>query len=196
VGPGARGRGQEEELGARLGMIPVLAPARTLRGHLYGNALLSRLPIQDYVTYDLSQHGCEPRFCQRVDIVLHGNRIHIYNVHLGTTIGERNLQAAKLITCLSDPRVHGPKILLGDFNEWKKGAATKVLTESLRSLDLLPFLRWRRTYPGIFPIFHLDHIYYDGQVEILKLEVPRTWLALIASDHMPLVADLRIRLKE
>jgi endonuclease/exonuclease/phosphatase family metal-dependent hydrolase len=50
----------------------------------------------------------------------------------------------------------------------------------------------RRTYPGMFPVLHLDHIYYEGLVEVRSLKMPRTRLALMASDHLPLVADLRI----
>jgi endonuclease/exonuclease/phosphatase family metal-dependent hydrolase len=50
----------------------------------------------------------------------------------------------------------------------------------------------RRTYPGVFPFLHLDHIYYAGKVEILHIELPRTRLAKVASDHLPLVADVRI----
>jgi endonuclease/exonuclease/phosphatase family metal-dependent hydrolase len=30
-------------------------------------------------------------------------------------------------------------------------------------------------------------------VEVVKLDLPRTRLALMASDHLPLVADLKIR---
>lgn len=59
-------------------------------------------------------------------------------------------------------------------------------------MDLYPFLRRRRTYPGFFPILHLDHIYYEGHVEVLNVELPRTRKALVASDHLPLVADLRV----
>jgi endonuclease/exonuclease/phosphatase family metal-dependent hydrolase len=51
--------------------------------------------------------------------------------------------------------------------------------------------RWR-TYPGFFPILHLDHIYYEGRVEVVKVTLPRDRLTLMASDHLPLVADLRI----
>jgi len=61
IGAGPGGRGQEEDIGARLNMVSVLASARILRGHLYGNALLSRFPIDQHITYDLSQHGYEPR---------------------------------------------------------------------------------------------------------------------------------------
>ena len=41
-------------------------------------------------------------------------------------------------------------------------------------------------------MLHLDHIYYDGDVEVVRVELPRTRLSLMASDHLPLVAELRI----
>jgi endonuclease/exonuclease/phosphatase family metal-dependent hydrolase len=42
-------------------------------------------------------------------------------------------------------------------------------------------------------VLHLDHIYYEGQVEVVKVELPRTRLSLMASDHLPLVAELRVQ---
>ena len=52
----------------------------------------------------------------------------------------------------------------------------------------------RRTYPGFFPLVHLDHIYYEGaRVEVDRVWLPKDRLALMASDHLPLVADLLIR---
>ena len=193
IGHGPKGRGQEEEIGHRLNMTSLLAPARLFRGHLYGNAFLARLPVEHHVTYDLSEGDCEPRYCQRVDLALGNQSVHIYNVHLGTSRAERSLQAERLIQILEDAKVRGPKIVLGDFNEWRKGPATKLLCGKLESLDLGPFLKWRRTFPGIFPVFHLDHIYYAGAVEFVKVEVPRRWLSFVASDHVPLVAEVRIR---
>lgn len=192
IGAGPGGRGQEEDIGTRLNMVSVLASARILRGHLYGNALLSRFPIDRHITYDLSQQGHEPRLCQRVDLLIGKHPIHIYNVHLGTSRAERSRQAEKLIHILGDPKVHGPKIVLGDFNEWHRGPASKLLSEKLDSLDLAPFLQWRRTYPGVFPVFHLDHIYYRGSVEIHRVQVPRRWSCLMASDHIPMVAEVHI----
>jgi endonuclease/exonuclease/phosphatase family metal-dependent hydrolase len=45
----------------------------------------------------------------------------------------------------------------------------------------------------VFPVVHLDHIYYEGTVEVVKLELPRTGASLMASDHLPLVAELRVK---
>jgi endonuclease/exonuclease/phosphatase family metal-dependent hydrolase len=192
IGAGPGGVSHIEEIGAALGMGWVIAPARRLRGHQFGNALLSRLPVTHHAEYDLSWKTCEERCMQRVDIDVYGHTLHVYNVHLGTAILERRYQARRLAMIVSDRHVPGAKLVLGDFNEWMKGLTTALLSSRLKSVDLRGFLKRRRTYPGLFPILHLDHIYYAGRLEILGVEMPRTRLALVASDHLPLVADIRI----
>lgn len=194
IGSNASSPGHAEELGAALGMGWVMAPVRRLRGHLFGNVVLSRLRIRAHAQYDLSWKGRESRCCQRVDLAVGDHTVHLYNVHLGTSLRERRHQAVRLAEVVHDQRVAGPKVVLGDFNEWTRGLATTMLTEELQSVDLFAHLKRRRTYPGVFPLLHLDHIYYEGaRVEVRKVELPRTRRALIASDHLPLVADLRIR---
>ena len=193
VGAGPSSQGHAEEIGALIGMGWVMAPTRHLRGCLFGNVVLSRHPITHHAQYDLSWKTQEPRCCQRVDIAFGSDTLHLYNVHLGTAFLERRHQAGRLTAILHDRRVGTPKIVLGDFNEWMKGLATSVLTERMQSIDLRKHLRRRRTYPGVFPVLHLDHIYYDGEVEVAKVELPRTRLALMASDHLPLVAELNVK---
>jgi endonuclease/exonuclease/phosphatase family metal-dependent hydrolase len=192
IGSGPRGGSHAEAIGAALGMGWVMAPARLLRGHHFGNAVLSRFPITQHLGHDLSWKTCEPRRLQRVDVTVNGAALHIYNVHLGTAILERRHQAQRLTSIVSDRHVVGPKLVVGDFNEWMKGLATTLLSARLRSVDLKDFLPRRRTYPGLFPLLHLDHIYYAGRVEVVAVELPRTRLALVASDHLPLVADVRV----
>jgi endonuclease/exonuclease/phosphatase family metal-dependent hydrolase len=194
VGPGLTGPGHAEQIGAALGMGWVMAPTREFRQHQYGNVVLSRYPIRDHTQLDLSWKTCEPRNSQRVCLELRpGKSLYLYNVHLGTALLERRYQAPRLAAWVQDRRVHGPKIVLGDFNEWGRGFVSDLLAERLESVDLFPHLRRRRTYPGIFPVLHLDHIYFAGDVEIRKIELPRSRRALIASDHLPLVADIRVR---
>ncbi|HUL73098.1 MAG TPA: endonuclease/exonuclease/phosphatase family protein [Vicinamibacterales bacterium] len=193
IGPGLAGPGHAERLGAALGMGWVMAPTRELRRHQFGNAVLSRHPIRDHAQHDLSWKTCEPRSSQRVTVDLGAGRmLTIFNVHLGTALLERRYQAARLAAWVGARR-GGPKIVLGDFNEWSRSLATGVLAEQLSSVDLYPHLRRRRTYPGFFPVLHLDHIYFAGDIEVRRIELPRTRLAMVASDHLPLVADVRIR---
>ncbi|MBA3232163.1 MAG: endonuclease/exonuclease/phosphatase family protein [Acidobacteria bacterium] len=193
IGAGPAGAGQAEELGAALGMGWVMAPVRHLRNHLFGNVVLSRFPIVHHSQYELTWRTCEARGCQRADLDVGGPLpLHIYNVHLGTAVLERRYQAPRLASFVHDRRVQGPKIILGDFNEWLRGLATSTLSSLFESIDIYAHLKRRRTYPGIFPVLHLDHIYYEGRVEVRGMELVRTRTALMASDHLPLVADLRI----
>lgn len=195
IGAGPTGAGQAEEIGAGLGMGWVMGSVRRLRNQLFGNVVLSRYPVTHHSQYDLSWRTCEPRACQRVDLEIDSGRtLHVYNVHLGTAVLERRYQAPRLASYVHDRRVAGTKIILGDFNEWMRGLATKTLSSLFDSIDIQAHLKRRRTYPGIFPVLHLDHIYYEGQVEVRSLTMPRSRLALLASDHLPLVADLRIGL--
>lgn len=193
IGAGPAGAGQAEEIGAALGMGWVMATVRHLRNHLFGNVILSRFPILHHSQYDLSWRTCEARACQRADLDLGGGRsLHVYNVHLGTAVLERRYQAPRLASFVHDRRIDGPKIILGDFNEWMRGLATKTLSALFESVDIHSHLQRRRTYPGIFPVLHLDHIYYEGAIEVRRVELPRTRKALMASDHLPLVANLRL----
>jgi len=66
------------------------------------------------------------------------------------------------------------------------------LSEKLQAIDLSVHLRRKRTYPAILPFLHLDHIYYEGEVDIAGVEVPRTRKSLMASDHLPFLAELKV----
>jgi endonuclease/exonuclease/phosphatase family metal-dependent hydrolase len=192
IGAGPDDSGHAAEIGAALGMGWVMASVRHLRLHQFGNVILSHFPIRHHYEYNLSWRTCEARGCQRADIVIDDRILHLFNVHLGTAFRERKDQAERLASIVHDARTQPPKILLGDFNEWSRGFATHVLTEKLQAIDLSVHLRRRRTYPGILPLLHLDHIYYEGEVEIVGVEVPRTRKSLMASDHLPFLAELRV----
>ena len=192
IGAGPAGSGHAELLGAALGMGWVMASVRHLRGHQFGNVVLSHYPIRQHVQYDLSWRTCEPRCCQRADILVDDRTLHLFNVHLGTAYRERKDQAERLAKIVHDGRIAPPKILLGDFNEWSGGLATAALTSKLEAIDLSIHLRRKRTYPGILPFLHLDHIYYEGQVEIAGIEIPRTRKSMMASDHLPFLAELKV----
>lgn len=194
VGPGPDSAGHAAEISAALGMAAVLAPTREYRKHQFGNAVLTRFPVREHLQLDLSWRSCEPRNAQRVDLDVGDGRVfHVFNVHLGTALFERRHQAPRVAAWVHDHRTPGPKIVLGDFNEWGRGLVADVLASRLKSVDLVSTLKWRRTYPGFFPVLHLDHIYYDGDIDVKSVQLPRTRLSLVASDHLPLVADLRVR---
>jgi len=183
---------QAEGISADLQLPFVLGANRKHRGYAYGNAVLSRFPIGLTRNYDLSVRGRERRGCLRTDLLLHGGALlHVFNVHLGTALIERRHQGRRLVTeeLLNDVDIQAPRIVLGDFNEWTRGLATRLLRSHLQSADLRAHLRRRRTYPGMLPFLHLDHIYYDCALHLERLMLHRSRLALLASDHLPLIGD-------
>jgi endonuclease/exonuclease/phosphatase family metal-dependent hydrolase len=119
--------------------------------------------------------------------------VHVFNVHLGTAFLERRHQARRLSErstgLLHNAELTGPKIVLGDFNEWTQGLATQMLGSHLKSVDIRKHLGRSKTYPAYMPVLHLDHIYYDGPLELKSLKLHRTRKAVMASDHLPLVAE-------
>jgi endonuclease/exonuclease/phosphatase family metal-dependent hydrolase len=50
----------------------------------------------------------------------------------------------------------------------------------------------RRTYPSLLPLVRIDHIFVSAEVVIEGVIVPWTPLTRRASDHLPLVASVRI----
>ena len=191
IGAGPNDSGHAEEIGAALGMGWVMASVRHLRGHQFGNVVLSHYPIRQHVQYDLSWRTCEPRCCQRADILIEDKTLHLFNVHLGTAYRERKDQAERLAAIVHDGRIAPPKILLGDFNEWSGGLATAALTKKLEAIDLSTHLgaSARTRDPSIpAPRSHL----LRGQVEIAGVEIPRTRKSMMASDHLPFLAELKV----
>ena len=173
-----------------------LGENRKHKGGAYGNVVLSRLPVGHCRNYDITWRGREPRGCLRVDVKLgdDGARLHVFNAHLGTAFIERRHQGRKLVGdgILRDSDLAGPRVVLGDFNEWTRGLASRLLGEELCSADVRQHLRTRRTYPGAFPVMHLDHVYHDHSLALERLSLHRSLTALVASDHLPLVADFRL----
>lgn len=164
---------------------------RKRRGAGYGNATFSRFPITFREKYDISWRRRERRGCLRTDIRLPvGGTLHVYNVHLGTSMFERPHQVGRL---LSDEVLHhrslrGPRLVMGDFNDWTRSVAASLMGSNFRSVDMR-LLGRRRTYPGLFPVLHLDHFYFDTALRLTACRLHRSKLALVASDHLPLVAE-------
>ena len=165
-----------------------------LWGGRYGNLLLTRFKVRCSETFDISfRRRRSRRGVLRVDLEIpSAGLLHVFNVHLGTAFFERRYQARRLISeeILLSEELSAPRVVLGDFNEWTRGLVTHTLSEELESADVHYHLNRRRTYPGLLPLMHLDHIYHDPEIRLKALRLHRSPMSMIASDHLPLVADL------
>jgi endonuclease/exonuclease/phosphatase family metal-dependent hydrolase len=165
---------------------------RTLHGGPYGNMTLSRFPVQVCQNYDLTWRHRERRGCLRTDVALGDEAVlHVFNVHLGTSFIERRHQARRLLSdeVLNRVERRGPRIVVGDFNEWTRGLTSRLMKDAFEAVEPSAFLRYARTYPGVLPVLHLDHFYYDSQLFLKNFRLHRSRTALVASDHLPLVAE-------
>lgn len=182
---------QAQFLADQLGWHFVQAETRRLRGGVYGNVLLSRFPIHQHRMHDITHLGREERSVLRGDICVDGRELHLFNLHLGTNFFERRHQARALMegAVLRAHDLTGERIVVGDLNEWTRGLVTRTLTSELRRIDLeVPMFRCR-TYPALLPMLHLDYVYYEHSLRAKDAFFHTSRLALVASDHLPLVAD-------
>jgi endonuclease/exonuclease/phosphatase family metal-dependent hydrolase len=173
-----------------MGMNVIFGPTRHLAKGLYGNVCLSRFPLIAHKSYNLTCKPFVPRGCLRTDVDYGAGPLHIFNVHLGLRYRER-IKQAQMLSDILDPReLGGPRLLLGDFNEWFNGRASRLLRAEFGH----PFGRRKRmrTHPSPFPVFSLDRIYHDPALRLDAVKVHTSRRARIASDHLPTYADFRL----
>jgi endonuclease/exonuclease/phosphatase family metal-dependent hydrolase len=185
---------QASYLADHLGHSYAIGETRKHRGGVYGNVTLSRWGFELIRHVDLSVRGREQRGALRTDLRLGPHLLHIFNVHLGTAHRERRTQAVRLIDedLLRALDITGPRVILGDFNEWTHGLVTRTLSAEFHLTDLRNHIPRTQGYPSILPLLNLDHIYFDHQLKIKNAFFHRNRLSLIASDHLPLIADVVI----
>ncbi len=185
--PGAQpGFFQLDYLAASSGLHPVAGPTMPLSGgDWYGNALLVRPDLLDIDYLDLSMPGREPRGALIAGLRLPaGPRLDVVALHLGLQRRERYFQVARLLDYLPrEPR--NPLLLMGDFNEWWRHGSLKSLQQRFGR----PRTPW--TFPAWWPVFALDHIWVWPLEHLAGVfRVHGSPLARVASDHLPLLAEL------
>jgi endonuclease/exonuclease/phosphatase family metal-dependent hydrolase len=189
-------RHQARYLAEELGYHAELGQTRRYRGGASGNVVLSRFPFEHAQNYNISTRIHERRGCLRTDIHLPQDELlHVFNVHLGPLFFERRRQARNIfdrqIVCHEG--LTGRKIVLGDFNEWTKGLASRLFGSHFQCAGTRRTLSGDFSYPGPLPFLNLDQIYFDRSLKLEQLAVHRSRLALAASDHLPLVAEFSMR---
>lgn len=171
----------------------------TLRKGRYGNATLSRWPIQRERNIDLTVGFLKRRGCQHTRVALRTpagrtRALEVFNLHLGLSARERERQVGLLVRSREFASLPWgvPCLVGGDTNDWRS---------LLRPLfvDMLGFRsasggnsdgeRPVATFPSFFPQGALDRIYYRGPLRLAAARRCRLSLARVASDHLPLIAD-------
>ena len=175
---------QAEALAQRLGMACI--EGRLLREGIgwYGNALLSRLPIERVGRLVYDEVGKEPRGLVDVDLRAADGRVwRIVNTHLDVRRRARKPQFHALMTYLRG--LGEPMVLIGDLNEWCPWSRRLRALRRELALPLAP-----PSFPSTFPVLRLDWLGLKGCRPAGRLHRHATPHSRTASDHLPVFADL------
>lgn len=180
--PRSRWMDQARWLGEQLGMEVLFGRTLFLLVGSFGNALLSRYPIQSWQYHPLPSTG-EPRGVLRAQIATPMGSCTFLCTHFGLDAEERLVQAG--VTLEIARRGNVPAVLMGDLNARPESRTIKLLTQpgmGLASLCAPEVL----TFPADHPNCHIDYILATPEVRLAECHAPVTGV----SDHLPLVADL------
>jgi endonuclease/exonuclease/phosphatase family metal-dependent hydrolase len=150
----------------------------------YGNAVLTRHGVCSVRHIDLSYRRREPRAAIDVALDCGGNSLRVIATHLGLRPAERRAQIKKLLLAFEqDPAM--PTVLAGDLNEWFLWGRPSRWLHAYFKPTPAP-----NTFPSGRPVFALDRIWIRPRTLLGRLHVHATELSRVASDHLPLVAEL------
>ena len=175
------------QIAGRLGYHLAFVVTRLHRRGELGNAVLSRWPLAGALAIDLSFGRLERRAALAVTVSGGDRRVQIAATHLALVDRTRERQVRAL---LDHPQLaSGPAVLVGDMNAWRPTRASRALDDHFRVRHHNE--DWPASYPSVRPVLALDRLYARG-VEIEDLSAHATEAARRGSDHLPIVARLRL----
>jgi endonuclease/exonuclease/phosphatase family metal-dependent hydrolase len=189
---------QAELIARELGMNFHFAPAMRVMEEEFGDAILTALPMRLVKAGALPAMRfpvkLEPRGALWAEISLGETNVQMLTTHLGLVRRERRMQAQELSGSdwLSHRHCSDPAILAGDFNFLSRSRAYAHVTSHLRDAQSLASGPRHPTFPSRYPRFRIDYVFVSTSIQVDRIEAMRTDATRIASDHLPLIADLRI----
>lgn len=173
-----------ERLGRSLGARIIEGPTmQDTRGH-YGNALLTRLPIDAVRRVDISVPRREPRGAIQLSTTAGSRSLDVVATHLGLRPAERRSQIRHVLTVL-EASAADAKVLLGDLNEWFLwGRPIRWVERTFHPREA------PATFPARCPWLALDRLWVAPSTALTGVHAHDTHASRRASDHLPLVGEL------
>ncbi len=157
----------------------------------YGNLMMSRWPFLSHHHVSLRLKWRKQRGAQIAVIDHPGQAIQVVNWHLGLAEHERVWQATHLLEHrLFLESADLPTVVIGDTNDWRNNLGKGPFAQAGFTHLSHPPSRFR-SFPAWAPLGALDKLYVRGGVEVTHCHVVKTRLTRFASDHLPLVAEIR-----
>jgi endonuclease/exonuclease/phosphatase family metal-dependent hydrolase len=190
---------QAELIARELGMNFHFSPAMRVMEEEFGDAILTALPMRQVKAAALPgirfPVKLERRGALWTEIRVGRTAVQMLTTHLGLVRRERRNQAGALSGAdwLAHPDCSEPVILAGDFNFLSRSRTYACITSRLRDAQrLAPSRQSAATFPARYPRFRIDYIFVSPSIQVERAEAIRTAATQAASDHLPVMADLRI----
>ena len=190
---------QAHEIARRLGMTHRFNAALRVEEEEYGDAILTTLPERLVKAGPLPGYAripqLEPRGALWVAVNVDGVELNIINTHLGLVPREQQLQAQHLAgpDWLQATPTEAPLLVVGDFNATRGTVVYRTLAAQLKDArSLVRSVRNTATFPSPMPGLRIDHVFVRGGVKVDRVRTPEDALSRVASDHLPLVVDIRL----
>lgn len=153
----------------------------------HGNAILVRQDIEIEHHDIIHIPYLEPRGVITARLSVKGRALSVFGMHLDLSGLWRTKQANVIADLARGEQQHGPTILAGDLNEWRRNAGClQVFRKHFSMLDC------GRSFHSQRPLARLDRIMHCDRVEALEWGVHHSSLATRASDHLPVWARLMV----
>lgn len=190
-----------QEADKRLGDRPAAIPLGLLHSHgvyehldpgpgpslgWHGNAVLLRKGLRGEVVDRIDLPGLEPRgaLVTRIRPGAGKGVVILVAAHLGLNRGSRHRQVGTILSATRRYRM--PLVVAGDFNERAPQRLLAPFDPALRLVTPGP------SFHAAHPFVALDHLILGGKVKLARAQVHATLLSRVASDHLPIWADLAL----
>lgn len=175
---------QARVLARRLGMYHVYGAVMDYCPGSYGNAILSRWPIQ-YVTNHIMTPQTDRRCCLEAGILVGETPLKVLALHLGLKSFDRLQQVRYTVI----PLVRGidqPCIAVGDFNASAGFPEIKLMLEHMTDSFVMNSGAEQNSFPADKPTIRIDYIFTVN----CKAVDCRIISDALASDHLPVTAEI------
>lgn len=177
---------QAELIANQLGYYYYFAQAIVHQGRPYGNAIISKYPIEHVETIMIPDAIKNDQEFFETRCIIHARfqnpAFSVLVSHFGLAQGEKQ-NAVKTILNLTKT-VKQPLIVMGDFNMEPDDIILQPLLSRLN--NSMPNHAF--SYPSINPTKKIDYILASKQIKIISAEIPN----IVVSDHFPHIATLDI----
>jgi endonuclease/exonuclease/phosphatase family metal-dependent hydrolase len=200
--PQTHNQNQAKIISNALGMDYRFFPVVTNGAQQYGLAILSHLAFQNITVgwlptwHPKLKLNLEKRGVMWAILETSSGPVHFFNTHLSLHRFERRSQVKALLgeDWLQGVPQEEAIVLCSDLNAVPFSPVYRRLSRRFADVQKssLHAARVQPTFPSRRPVFRIDHIFISKHFRTLKTAVPVNADTRLASDHLPICADLKM----